>query len=129
MKLTRRVAAIDGRRCAKCNLCVRTCPTGALKPPRVLYSRCTGCGLCTYTCPRGAIEMATRPSLAAYLLIGVLALAAVSAAGLILLTPYLYPSHAQTLNFTANVTLPTFTPTNATVPTGEEAAGAGSGFG
>lgn len=73
--------------------------------------------------------MATRLSLAAYVFIVAVALAGVALAGLAVLTPYFYPSNHPTINFTTNITIPTFIPVNVTMPTGEEAAGAGSGFG
>ncbi|MGC9130439.1 MAG: ATP-binding protein [Pyrobaculum sp.] len=126
---TRKVARIDPSRCRRCNLCVKSCPVGALKPPAVATSLCVGCGICTYSCPLGAISIhtvASRGALAAVLLI---LLIAGGSLYLAVSTPSYYANEATTINFTTIIVTPTFTPINATMPTGEGAAGAGSGFG
>jgi len=89
---------------------------------------CTGCGTCTYVCPQGAIKIVTKYSV---LPLAVLLLAAVLLA-LFLALPALHPGEAANvtaINFAEEVPQMVFTPTNVTMPTGEEAAGYGSGAG
>ena len=126
--LSRKVAKIDPARCLKCRVCVRSCPTKALDPPKVKISLCTGCGTCIYACPQGAIRIVTKYSVLPLVLL----LVAAVLLALSLALPALHPAEAANvtaINFAEEIPQRVFTPANATMPTGEEAAGAGSGFG
>lgn len=63
--LSKRLAAVDKRRCAACGVCENTCPIGAIKVHRGCYAivqteRCVGCGKCAKLCPAGCIEVKER---------------------------------------------------------------------
>ena len=126
---TRKVAVIDAEKCKKCNLCVGKCPTGALKPPAVLKHKCVGCGICIYACHFGAISTHTVVSKSAVAAAALIALIAILSVYGILQAPSYYNETIAPINFTGTIFMPTITPVNATMPTGEAAAGAGSGFG
>ncbi|MEM0463477.1 4Fe-4S binding protein [Pyrobaculum sp.] len=126
---TRKVAIIDMEKCKKCNLCVGKCPTGALKPPAVLKHKCVGCGICTYACPFGAILIRTVVSKATIATVALIALIITLSVYGISLAPSYYNENITPINFTETLFIPTITPANVTMPTGEQAAGAGSGFG
>lgn len=126
MRFSRKVVVINSEKCRRCNLCVPACPLSALSPPRVDHKLCVGCGLCTYKCPFGAMEIVEKRSAAA---IAVVLIAVLLAVASILAIFYIVPqSTPPPLNYTEM--LPQYyTPSNLSLPKGEEAAGAGSGFG
>jgi len=47
--------------CVQCDICVESCPRGAIVRNGELFeidtALCTGCGICASVCPRGAITM------------------------------------------------------------------------
>jgi heterodisulfide reductase subunit A len=55
------MAEIDHKKCAKCYLCVKTCPFNAIEIvneyPVVVKGLCKGCGTCAAECPRDAIDI------------------------------------------------------------------------
>jgi ferredoxin len=127
--LTRRVAVIDPQTCRKCKICTKACPLSALDPPRVDHKKCVGCGLCTSACPFGAIRVVEKISIgavAAVILVLIIAAAAIYYA--VSVSP-LYQQQVNPINFTTAGMTYTYVPKGAEVPTGEAAAGAGSGFG
>jgi Fe-S-cluster-containing dehydrogenase component len=127
--LTRRVAVIDPQRCRKCKTCSRACPLSALDPPRVDHKKCVGCGLCTSACPFGAIRVVEKISIgavAAVILMLIIAAAAIYYA--VSASPF-YQQQVTPINFTTAGMTYTYVPKGADIPTGEAAAGAGSGFG
>jgi ferredoxin len=127
--LTRRVAVIDPQTCRKCKICSRACPISALDPPRVDHKKCVGCGLCTSACPFGAIRVVEKISIgavAAVILMLIIAAAAIYYA--VSASPF-YQQQVAPINFTTAGMTYTYIPKGAEIPTGEAAAGAGSGFG
>jgi len=127
--LTRRVAVIDLQLCRKCKMCSRACPLSALDPPRVDHKRCVGCGLCASACPFGAIHVVEKISIGAIAaVILMLIIAAVAIYYAVSVSPF-YQQQVNTINFTATGMAYTYVPEGAEIPTGEAAAGAGSGFG
>lgn len=38
--------------CINCSLCVRNCPTGAMKEPGIINGECIMCGECCDSCPK-----------------------------------------------------------------------------
>lgn len=127
--LTRRVAVINPGVCRRCNLCVKACPLSALDPPAVNHRLCVGCGLCVSACPFAAIQVVEKTSVGA--LVALVLLVALFAAAVyfsLSISP-VYQTEASVLNFISENAKITYTPTGAPMPTGDEAAGAGSGFG
>jgi ferredoxin len=127
--LTRRVAVIDPQTCRKCKICTKACPLSALDPPRVDHKKCVGCGLCTSACPFGAIRVVEKISIgavAAVILVLIIAAAAIYYA--VSASPF-YQQQVTPINFTTAGMTYTYVPKGADIPTGEAAAGAGSGFG
>ena len=58
------VAVHDAEKCVRCQICVETCPVGALSMRDMAIhldeARCIGCGLCVTRCPEGALSMRLR---------------------------------------------------------------------
>jgi len=127
--LTRRVAVIDLQLCRKCKMCTSACPLSALDPPRVDHKRCVGCGLCASACLFGAIHVVEKISIGAVAaVILMLIIAAVAIYYAVSVSPF-YQQQVNLINFTAIGMAYTYVPAGAEIPTGEAAAGAGSGFG
>jgi len=54
--------SIDPDSCRGCTLCVRKCPSGAIKgaqksPHYIVSQECVGCGACLEVCPFGAVRV------------------------------------------------------------------------
>jgi heterodisulfide reductase subunit A len=62
IKIEAITSRIDEAACAKCGLCAKVCPYGAIQwhkgePAVVIEAACAGCGACGATCQFGAITM------------------------------------------------------------------------
>ena len=63
--LSKRVAAVDDRRCVACGACGGVCPRQAVQVYRGCYARvdaqrCVGCGKCAKVCPADCISIKER---------------------------------------------------------------------
>ena len=58
-------AAVEADLCTACEVCLDTCPFGALSLPddvvQADLSRCMGCGLCIPSCPSEALSLMRKP--------------------------------------------------------------------
>ena len=63
--LSKRVAAVNKKKCVACGTCIKECPKNAISIWRGCYAvieaaACIGCGKCAKVCPTGCIEVNER---------------------------------------------------------------------